>query len=101
MTEMMITYIKANYQHSLSREDVANHVHASTSYVSTVFKNVTGQNLTQYINTVRINEAKRLLSEGKHTRQEIAGMVGYNDYAYFSSIFKKLTGKSPSKWQKE
>lgn len=101
MTEMMKTYIKENYQHSLGREDVANHVHASTSYVSTVFKNVTGQNLTQYINTVRINEAKRLLSEGKHTRQEIAGMVGYNDYAYFSSIFKKLTGKSPSKWQKE
>ena len=101
MVEDIIKYINENFIHSITRDDIAKHVHASASYVSTVFNKVTGQTLVKYINSVRINEAKRLLDEGKYSRQEIAGMVGFNDYAYFSNIFKRYTGKSPSKWQKK
>lgn len=93
-------YINDNYAHSITRDDIAKYVHASPSYVSTAFKRATNTTLMQYINNVRINEAKKLLSAGKHSHQVISEMVGFNDYAYFSNTFKKHTGTSPSKWQR-
>lgn len=92
-------YIEENYQKPITRSDIAEHVHISPSYVSIVFKRIEGKTVMAYITEVRINKAKRLLSEKKYSCQTVSAMVGYNDYSYFANVFKKQTGHSPSEYK--
>ena len=63
-----------------------------------VFKAYTGMTPYQYCIHAKINRAKEILSSGESSVKEIAWRVGFDDQYYFSRLFKKKTGSSPSQW---
>ncbi len=78
--------------------DAMDTVPFSKDYFRKLFKQETGVTPLEYLTTLRIEHAKGLLSSTSLTVRQIAAMVGYDDPYYFSRIFKKATGKSPSQW---
>ncbi len=85
---------------NLMLQDVASEVGISQSHFSTVFAQETGITFTQYLTGLRIAKAKELLEATQMRSSEIAFQVGYNDAHYFSYLFKKHTGMTPSDWRK-
>ncbi|MBP3267060.1 MAG: helix-turn-helix domain-containing protein [Ruminococcus sp.] len=93
-------YIDANYMSGeLSLTNVADAVGISPAYLSSLFKKETGSNLSEYITRVRIDKSKELLCCTSKLVYEIAFEVGFQDYRYFSQIFKKCTGQTPRQFQ--
>ncbi|MBR2797739.1 MAG: response regulator [Clostridia bacterium] len=86
---------------NLMLQDVAGEVGMSQSHFSTVFAQETGLTFTQYLTALRIGKAKELLTATAMRSSEIAFAVGYNDAHYFSYMFKKQTGVTPSEYRKE
>ena len=68
---------------------------------SSVFKNHTGETFIEALTKKRIEKAKILLEQGNRKTYEIAEAVGYSDAHYFSLIFKKTTGKTPTEYAKD
>ncbi len=90
-------YIRANYgRPGLSLSDVCRATGTSTSYFCTLFKRHTDKTFIEYLTEVRIEKAKELFKTSSLRGYEIADSVGYSDSHYFSLIFKKITGESPS-----
>ena len=83
----------------ISLTAVACAVGLSPTYLSTIFKRETGQKLSEYLNQVRIGRSKELLCCTSKMIYEIAFEVGFQDYRYFSQIFKKYTGQTPRQFQ--
>ena len=80
-------------------QDVAKKVNMSNSRFSTVFSQQNGQTFTEYLIYLRLNKAKELLRTTNTRSSQIAGEVGYNDAHYFSYIFKKNVGVTPSEYR--
>lgn len=93
-------FIKNNYQEpKLSINIVCKHLLVSTSYFSTMFKKHTAQTFTEYLTSIRIEEAKELLIGTSYKTYEIAEQIGFNDPQYFSNVFKKVCGMSPTDYR--
>ena len=89
-------FIMQNYaQEDMNLMRVAEHVNLSPSYVSQLFKKNDNCTFTEYLNTVRIENAKKLLSTTHMRVYEVAEAVGYQNPKYFFQVFKQLTGKRP------
>jgi two-component system response regulator YesN len=67
--------------------------------VSSLYKAATGQNVNEYLTALRIEKAKELLLDGHKKTHEVALSVGYRDASYFSALFKKRVGRSPSAYR--
>lgn len=93
-----IGYIKGRLSEDITVGECAAHVHLSASYFSSLFKQVTGMTVTQFITSERIHKARQLLVEGAQV-QEVAAAVGYEERRYFSEMFKKITGQTPSEFR--
>ncbi len=94
------SFIQEHYNKKLSLNNLAKRFNYSPSYLSKAFKEVTGFNLIEYKNNVRVKEASKLLLQSNLSITEIAGLVGYNSLTHFGRIFSKLTGHSPLKYRK-
>ena len=94
-----IQYLNEHYTEKVSLDDVANKVYLSPAYFSKIFKEDMNISFKNYLNTLRIDKSKSLLSNSDIQLIEIAGMVGYEDQSYFSKVFKKLAGISPGKYR--
>ncbi|MBR0137088.1 MAG: helix-turn-helix domain-containing protein [Erysipelotrichaceae bacterium] len=94
-------YVEENYHENIDREDVAAVAFVTPNYLSKLFKNSMGMNLREYINQLRIDEAKRLLISTSMSVSEIASYVGYFNISYFSTVFHKIVGVSPFDWRNE
>ncbi len=95
-------YIVCHYADpDLSLSEVANHVNHSASHFSTLFSQETGQTFKDYVTEVRIKKAKELLRTSTLRAAEIADRVGYSDPHYFSAVFKKNTGLSPTEFRQQ
>ena len=94
-------YIEENLDKKLSLTDIAESIHMNKSYISRMFKEKAGENLFDYINKRKIEKAKQLIKNNELRMYEIAINVGMEDTAYFSRVFKKYEGISPSEYQKE
>ncbi len=93
-------YIADHYNESkLSVDDICSHLGVGTSYFSSVFKKETGMSFITYLTNYRMNEAQRLLDSTDEKSYIIAGLVGYEEPNYFSYVFKKHFGISPSKYR--
>jgi AraC-like DNA-binding protein/ligand-binding sensor protein len=95
----MAKYIQSNYKKNLTLDEIAEHVYLSTSYASRVFKKVQGVSIVEYISQVRIEKAKQLLANPHYQIEEIAENVGYADAGYFTKVFRKYEGVTPSKYR--
>lgn len=89
-------YIKANYSKRLTVDMIASEVGLSKYYFLREFKSLTGYTVVTYINTVRCEYAKELLADGKLTVREAAAKCGFENYSYFTKVFKSCTGLMPS-----
>ncbi len=95
----VMEYIKSNYSRKISLDDIAAYVYLSRSYVSSIFREATGQTLTAYMNGVRVEKAKQLLKNPAVPLSDISDLCGFEDQSYFTKVFKKLTGISPKKFR--
>lgn len=86
------SYIREHYYEDITISIIAEHISYSPNYISTVFKQVTGYSVIDFLHDTRIAAAKSLLRHTTFHMQEIAERVGYRDQYYFSKIFKKYTG---------
>ena len=92
-------YIAGHYAQDMTITDIADALCISESRLSHLFKKDTGHTITDYLTRTRIQTAMELLCNHRLKVYEVAAQVGYRDVAYFGSLFKKLTGKTPSDWQ--
>ena len=85
----------------LSLDTVCSELGVSNSYFSSVFKKETGKAFISYLTDYRMQQAVRLILETNEKSYEIAEHVGYEDANYFSYVFKRKYGMSPSKYRTE
>ncbi|MFL5657827.1 MAG: helix-turn-helix transcriptional regulator [Ktedonobacteraceae bacterium] len=95
-----VTSIRFNIDQPLSLNRVAETLGVHPSYLSRAFKKELGMTITDYINRLRIEEAKYLLDSGNASVTEAALSVGYNDPNYFSKVFTKLEHVTPHDYRK-
>ncbi|WP_310604374.1 response regulator transcription factor [Anaerosporobacter sp.] len=93
-------YIEENYYLNLTLQQVADKVSISAGYLSTLFNQELGCGFVDYLNEVRVNHACTYLKQNYFKTYEIAYKIGFNDEKYFSKVFKKVKGMSPSEYKK-
>lgn len=93
-------YIRAHIEEKLSRKDIADSVFLSADYVTKLFKKETGTTLIEFITDEKINAAKEMIKEQKLLIGEVAQRLCYDNFSYFSEMFRKKTGMSPSDYKK-
>lgn len=93
-------YIEKNFAQKLSLEEIGKMVCLNPVYLSTLFKNQTGMNITNYMIKVRMEEAKRLLRETHMSVSAVGAKVGYTDTKYFSKLFTKQVGVKPVEYRR-
>ncbi|WP_248926233.1 helix-turn-helix domain-containing protein [Paenibacillus hamazuiensis] len=101
MIEQMIDYLRERcHQYDFSVQTMAHDFSLSASYLSRFFKEHTGQTITDYMNTLRINQAKRLLVESDDSIKDIVQRIGYFDTSSFIRKFKAEVGVTPGEYRK-
>ena len=91
-------YIKSSYMNDVHVEQIAASLNLDRRYLSRLFKQKMGQTIQEYLITVRMEEAKRHLSEGRSVADS-ALLCGYTDVCNFSKMFKRIYGISPKTWK--
>lgn len=94
-------YIIDNISRPISLDEVAKNAFISPSYLSSLFKKVTKVSLVDYINIMKVKRAKAMMNEGERKIFSIAESLGYENIYYFSKVFKKVTGETPSQYLKK
>lgn len=97
----IIGYIDANYTEALNISMLADRFYMSESYFSHFFKKRVGKSVIEYINEIRIRNAKRILEMEDLSISDVAGAVGFSDINYFSRKFKAIAGVTPSEYRKQ
>lgn len=90
-----LSFMKEHYHEDINLKIVADHLYVSIWHLSKVIKKETGSNFVDILNNIRIEEAKKVLTNPKYKIYEIAEIVGFNDVPYFTKLFKKITGITP------
>lgn len=93
-------YIETNIANEkLNLSDIADHMNMSRSLLHNKMKTILGTNISTYINNIRIERSKRLLTSKNESLSNIAYEVGFSSHAYFSTVFKKYVGMSPASYR--
>jgi YesN/AraC family two-component response regulator len=96
----IVKYLNIRYMKKITLESISESFYISPFYLSRTFKKATGFTYTEYLNSLRIREAQRLLKESRLNASEIAEKVGYESQTHFGRVFKKITGMSPLQYRK-
>lgn len=99
VVEKIKGWLDQNYRNTVERRDLEYLVYLSGDYVTKLFKKVCGMTITDYIINLRLGEAKALLRSTDLSINEVAARVGYDNYAYFSRLFRKRVGCSPKDYR--
>lgn len=97
----VIEYIHLHYKEQIKLKDVAEKFFVNAAYLGRAFQKATGVNFNQYLNDLRISEAKKLLLQTDKLIYEIANEVGYTESKYFIMKFIQSVGKSPSEYRNQ
>lgn len=97
----LLEYMDEHYSEPLSLGTLSKHFHFNPSYLSSYFSTHNAEGFSEYLNKIRIRKAAELLSASTLTISEISARVGYGDHSYFTKVFKKQTGASPSQYRRD
>lgn len=101
LVEKARQYVQDNVDKHIMLQDVADYVCISPGYLSALFKKQYNQNFVDYINEVKTKRACKLIQEGKYRIYEISYMLGFENAYYFTRVFKRHTGMTPTEYQKQ
>jgi two-component system response regulator YesN len=99
LVEMMKTAADTQYMEPFGIQQLSERMGYSPNYLSALFKQEVGVNFTEYVTKLRIDKAKQLMENPSLKLYEICSMVGYEDENYFSRVFRKYNGMSPSEFR--
>lgn len=99
--EKIENYLRLNRSDNITSIDICRQFNCSRSYMSREFNRHTGMSIRKYLTMLRIDDAKSMLVNSNLNITEIALAVGFGDSNYFSYLFKKITGYSPSEYRKK
>lgn len=98
----IMNFIQLNYgDKSLSLNRIADAVHLTPNYVSSIFKKNCAINITDYLTNIRLGKAKELLENTNLKTYEVSEQVGYSNSQYFSVLFKRMIGLSPTEYRQK
>lgn len=100
ITSFVTDYVNRNFGGDLSLDVLAEKLNITGAYLSTYYKEKTGVNISDYVNTVRMNKAMELLKDTDLKVQDIAQLIGYYSIASFNRMFKKHTGFTPGEYRR-
>jgi len=96
-----VEYLHEHYNEQVTLNEVAEHTFVSTYYISRMFKREMGKNFVDYLNELRIEKAKEMLRDVRYKTYEVAEKVGIPDAHYFSKLFKKYVGVTPTEYREQ
>lgn len=99
IVDKVMKYLEAHYSETVTLSDVAKDVYLSPAYLSTLISSETGNTLIDILNSLRIRKAIKLMEQSSMKNYQIAERVGFKEPQYFSVVFKKYTGLSPSEYR--
>ena len=101
ITQMIVRYLRDNYNRSLTLRDVAAQVHLSERHSSRLFHSVMGATIMDYLTSLRLEHAARLLLEPQYSIKQIAQACGYADVRHFTTLFHRRMGVTPGVFRLE
>jgi AraC-like DNA-binding protein len=99
--DRVIDYLEKNYNSDISREGLAEYVEMNSDYLGKLFREYTGFKISEYINNLRIMQAKELLVNSEEKVIDIAYTTGFENLSTFYRVFQNLIGVSPSKYREK
>ena len=99
LVKRAVAYLHQNYTRPLARWEIADAIGVSESYLSRLFKQELDLTPWDYLNRFRVHQAKELIRRTQGSVKIVANQVGFKDPSYFSRVFRKQTGLSPSEFQ--
>ncbi|MDQ0493878.1 AraC family transcriptional regulator [Paenibacillus brasilensis] len=96
--EKIIQYMHQHVSSKITLTELSEMVQLSPTYLSRTFKDTTGYAVIEFFNKIKIDKAKELLIEGDKKVKEVAQALGFTDEFYFSRLFKRMEGISPSEY---
>lgn len=99
LKDKVVEYIKTHFGESITLEDIANEVGFSTYYFGKIFKKTFKMTFTEYLTNLRIEQAKKHLKDDSITVKDVTYRVGYMDPNYFTRVFKKYEGVTPTEYR--
>lgn len=92
-------FIENHYREDISMQDAAASLRYSDAYFCKLFKQCFKVNFSAYLNEFRVNRAQQLILDPRLSLKDVGAAVGYSDANYFTRVFKRLTGKTPSEYR--
>ena len=99
LVKRAVAYLHQNYSRSITRWEIADAIEDSEDYLTRVFNRELKMSPWDYLNRYRMLHAQNLLRTTGHNIGVVAQMVGFNDQAYFSRVFKKRNGMTPQEYR--
>lgn len=100
LTLKIMHYLRSNYSKKVTLDDIGRLTFFSPNYCENVFKRETGHSVIDYLLEIRMEAAKKMLADGAYSLGDVSEAVGFDDYNYFSRVFKKRTGYTPSEYKR-
>lgn|GEM_PF-3895292 len=101
IVQSLISKVDSNYMEDISLEEWAREANLYPSFLSKIFKDISGWNFIDYLTHVRLTKAKELLKDTDVKIKDIAESVGYNQQSYFNRMFKKEFGLTPGEYREQ
>lgn len=101
LVKSVSSYISEHLYEKVSVEEMAAHLNLNRSYLSRKFAEETGQTLSDYINEVKINVAKRMLRENKYTIADISSLLAFSSQSHFQTVFRRITDMTPAMYRQQ
>ncbi len=93
----ILKYIEAHLSENMTLDDISKHINLTKEYTSNLFKKELGTTVIDYVNRRKMMVAKNLIDSGEVRLTEVASRLGFENYSYFSKLFKKYYDTSPVK----
>lgn len=98
--KQIIKYLHENYDYEIKMDQLSKRMHLHPNYLHRIFKDSMNCTIVDYLTDIRIEKAKLLISQTDIPITQIAGFIGMNSSQYFSKVFKKYTGMTPTTFRK-